>query len=281
LIYYVRPIRLLWVVKIMLFKGYHAQPVGRVSSRHLTLSILLFISINHGALADKVSVAVASNALKALQSIKSEFEIRTPHQLLISSGSTGKLYAQIINGAPYDVFLAANVSDPRHLEEKDVIVKNSRFTYAKGRLALCSTTLLLDETTATQYLTTGKFTRLALANPKTAPYGKASKEVLQKIKAWESNKRKFIKGENISQAYQFTASGNAQMGFVALAQIWNNQTSGLKKCWQIPENYHSVLEQQAVWLKRAENNPAAKAFIEYIKSVQVKKILRRDFGYGI
>lgn len=248
----------------------------------LRLILFLFIvSMSQVTLAEHVSVAVASNALKALQSIKKEFEKNTKHTLTISSGSTGKLYAQIINGAPFDVFLAANVSEPGHLEEKDYIVKHSRFTYARGRLALCSTTLSLDEAIATQYLSSGNFSRLALASPKTAPYGKASKEVLKKLKAWDTNIRKFIKGENISQAYQFTASGNVQMGFVALAQIWNNNTSALNKCWQVPENYHSALEQQAVWLKRAENNPAAKAFVDYLKSVQVKKILSNDFGYGV
>jgi len=266
----------------MSLKNYRAMPnVTLILTRHVGLSILLFVSMNHVVQAEKVSVAVASNALKAVQSIKKEFEKNTTHQLTISSGSTGKLYAQIINGAPYDVFLAANVSEPKHLEEKNMIVKNSRFTYAKGRLALCSTTLILDKAIATQRLSTGNFNRLALANPKTAPYGAAAKEVLQKLKAWEKNKRKFIKGENISQAYQFTASGNVDMGFVALAQIWNKHTSQLKKCWQVPENYHLPLEQQAVWLKRAVNNPAAKAFVNFLKSHQVKNILSFDFGYGV
>jgi molybdate transport system substrate-binding protein len=245
------------------------------------ITFLLFVSMSHATLAENVSVAVASNALKALQSIKKEFEKNTAHKLTISSGSTGKLYAQIINGAPFDVFLAANVSEPKRLEQEEVIVVGSRFTYAKGRLALCSTTLTLDEATATQRLTSANFNRLALANPKTAPYGAAAKEVLQKLTAWEKNKIKLIKGESISQAYQFTASGNVDMGFVALAQIWNNHTAQLKKCWQVPETYHSPLEQQAVWLKRAENNPAAKAFVDFLKSDQVKKILSKDFGYGV
>ena len=265
----------------MMQKKYHSTHVGRALARHLALSILLFISINYVAQAGQVSVAVASNALKAMQSIKNEFEKKTPYKLTISSGSTGKLYAQIINGAPYDVFLAANVSEAKRLQEKDIIVKGSRFTYAKGRLALCSTSQALDETSAKQRLSSGNFNRLALATPKTAPYGEAAKAVLQKLGAWESNKRKLIKGENISQTYQFTASGNVDMGFVALAQVWKNNKTTLKTCWQVPANYHPALEQQAVWLKRAAKNYAAKAFIDFMKSQKVKDILSLEFGYGV
>ena len=249
--------------------------------RLVVLTTFIFFSLNQVALADKVLVAVASNALKALQSIKLEFEKDTGHQLAISSGSTGKLYAQIVNGAPYDVFLAANVREPQYLEKNGVIVTGTRFTYARGMLALCSTSSVLDETKARQILTSGKFNRLAMASPRTAPYGAAAKEVLQKLSVWNKNKRKIIKGENISQAYQFTASGNVDLGFVALAQTWKNNTSPLKKCWQIPETYHAPLEQQAVWLKRAKDNPTAKAFMDYLKGSKAKSIFKYDFGYGI
>ncbi|MEJ2141960.1 MAG: molybdate ABC transporter substrate-binding protein [Gammaproteobacteria bacterium] len=248
--------------------------------RLVVLTAYFFFSLNQVALADKVLVAVASNALKALQSVKKEFEKDTGHKLQISSGSTGKLYAQIVNGAPYDVFLAANVREPEKLENTGFIVNGSRFTYARGKLALCSTTLELDEVKAKQLLTSGKFNRLALASPRTAPYGAAAKQVLEKLSAWKQNKRKFIKGENISQAYQFTASGNVELGFVALAQTWKNKISPFKTCWDVPESYYSPLEQQAVWLKRGKNNPVAKEFVDYLKSGKVKNIFSNDFGYG-
>ena len=249
--------------------------------RLVVLTVFFFFSLNHVALADKVIVAVASNALKALQAVKKEFEKDTSHQLQISSGSTGKLYAQIVNGAPYDVFLAANVREQERLERDGHIVAGSRFTYARGKLALCSISMALDEVKAKQLLNAGGFNRLALASPRTAPYGAAAKEVLQNLSAWKQNKRKFIKGENISQAYQFTASGNVELGFVALAQTWKNKTSPFKTCWEVAETYHAPLEQQAVWLKRGIDNPAAQAFINYIKSNKVKNIFINDFGYGV
>jgi len=249
--------------------------------RLILAGILFITNICYASETMKVSIAVASNALKAMQVIKKEFEKNTSYQLVISSGSTGKLYAQIINGAPYDVFLAANVREPLRLESDNAIVKGSRFTYARGRLALCSTKIDLDELTSKQRLTTGGFQRLALASPKTAPYGIASKEVLEKMGAWKTNRIKYIQGENISQAYQFTASGNVDAGFVALAQVWGKTKTGLKKCWNVPEEYHSLLEQQAVWLKRSSNNIAASAFIRFLKSKKAKEILRADFGYGV
>ena len=249
--------------------------------RMLFLTSILYFSISHVLFAETVSVAVASNALKAMQSIKPVFEKASGHQLAISSGSTGKLYAQIINGAPYDVFLAANVREPKHLDDDGMIVQGSRFTYAKGRLALCSTTMALDEEKAKTILSLGKFNRLAMANPKTAPYGQAAEAVLKKLKLLNQNRAKIIKGENISQALQFTASGNVDMGFVAVAQVWKNTSIDLKPCWYIGQSYYPPLEQQAVWLKRAAANPAAKAFVEFLQSEPAKKILSEDFGYGI
>ena len=249
--------------------------------RMLFLTTLLYFSVSHVLFAGTVSVAVASNALKAVQSMKVEFEKNTGHQLNISSGSTGKLYAQIVNGAPYDVFLAANVSEPKHLDTDGMIVKGSRFTYAKGRLALCSTRMTLDEASAKKLLSSGDFNRLAMASPKTAPYGQAAQAVLQNLKLWKQNRAKIIKGENISQAYQFTASGNVDMGFVAVAQVWKNSSTPLKPCWYIEQSLYPPLEQQAVWLKRASANPAAKAFVDFLHSAPAKKILSEGFGYGI
>jgi len=249
--------------------------------RLILAGFLLVTNICYASETIKVSIAVASNALKAMQVIKKEFEENTGYQLLISSGSTGKLYAQIINGAPYDIFLAANVREPLRLESDSLIVKGSRFTYARGRLALCSTKMELDELISKQKLTTGEFQRLALASPKTAPYGAASKQVLQKMGAWKVNKNKFIQGENISQAYQFTVSGNVDIGFVALSQVLSKKKTNLKKCWIIPEKYHSLLEQQVVWLKRSSNNIAASSFMRFLQSEKAKKILHADFGYGV
>lgn len=242
--------------------------------------IILFFGFSQASYAEKILVAVASNALKAMQIVKLEFEKETGHQLVVSSGSTGKLYAQIINGAPYDVFLAANVREPKKLEHDGQAIAGSRFTYARGRLALCSTLMALDEEKAIQLLNSGKVSRIALANPKTAPYGVAAREVMQKLSVWELNKRKLIKGENISQAYQFTSSGNVELGFVALAQVWKNEKSPFEKCWYMAETYHAPLEQQAVLLQHSKHVPAAMEFIEFVKGSKVRKIFREDFGYG-
>jgi molybdate transport system substrate-binding protein len=234
--------------------------------------------------ASQVSVAVASNFLVPLQSMAKAFEARTGHALRISAGSTGKLYAQIVNGAPFDVFLAANSKEPRRLEASGAAIAGSRFTYGLGQLVLWAPRLAKSYSSFAEVLNTEKVYRLAVANPKTAPYGAAAIETLKKLGIYDGIKKKIIRGENVSQTYQYVASGAAQIGFVAKSQIISRQTphdsSNHKTYWSIDNTLYSPIRQQAVLLKRAENNVAARQFLEFLQSREGRAAII-SFGYGL
>ncbi len=229
--------------------------------------------------AGEVNAAVAANFLLPLRSIAQEFEKQTGHRARIISGSTGKLYAQIRQGAPFDVFLAADEKRPRLLVEEGHAVPESRFTYAVGRLALWSAVPTLVSDDAARVLKSGKFRHLAIANPKTAPYGRAAQEVLQKLGLWEPLRPRLARGENIGQTFQFVVSKNAELGFVALSQIQTARFKGKGSRWAVPPDWHAPLRQDAVLLTRARSNPAAQALFEFLQEAEVRKRIT-DFGYG-
>ncbi len=229
------------------------------------------------AQSETVRIAVAANFTDATGRIVSQFEQRSGHQVKVSFGSTGKLYAQIIHGAPFDIFLAADEQRPVRLSEEGLAVANSRFTYARGKLLLWSADVeRLEDGKA--YLINGDYRRLAIANPKTAPYGLAAQQVLQHMGIWQSLSTRLVRGDSIAQTFQFTATGNAQLGLVAASQIkaWPHPGSQ----WLIPENYYRPILQQAVLLQRGEENAAAQAFIQFLKSSEAKTIIR-DSGYAV
>ena len=228
-----------------------------------------------GAQADTVRVAVAANFTSAMQQISASFERHSGDHVVLSFGSTGSLYAQIRHGAPYDVFLAADERRPRLLEEAGVAVAGSRFTYAVGRLVLWSATPGVVDAQG-EVLKHGKFARLAIANPKTAPYGAAAQQVLQRLKLWSTLQPRIVRGENIAQAHQFVATGNAKLGFVALSQVM--KTGGGSQ-WRVPQSMYTPIRQQAVLLKRGKDNAAARALIAYLKGAQGRAVIER-FGYG-
>lgn len=229
--------------------------------------------------ADDVQVAVASNFTAPVQALAPGFEKATGHTLVASFGATGQFYAQIKNGAPFQVFLAADDSTPAKLESEGEIAPGSRFTYAIGKLALWSPKDdYVDE--KGDVLKQNTFAHLSIANPKTAPYGLAATQTLEKLGLTEMLKGKIVEGTNITQAFQFVSSGNAELGFVALSQIFKDGKVTEGSAWMVPEGMYDPIRQDAVILKGAANDAAAKAFVDYLKTPEAAKIIE-SFGYTL
>jgi molybdate transport system substrate-binding protein len=244
----------------------------------LLITLLGFSVFSGFASADEVKIAVAANFTDATREIAPLFEKATGHTTRISYGSTGKLYSQIEHGAPFALFLAADTERPIKAEQEGLAVPASRFVYAKGRLVLWSIKPELFES-GERYLKHGDFDHLALANPKTAPYGLAAEQVMRHLGVLEQLTPKLVKGDSIAQTFQFAATANANAGFVALAQIkgWQGDKGTL---WEIPADYYAPIEQAAVLLKKGEHNPAAIAFLTFLKSDTARHVIKR-YGYGV
>lgn len=226
-----------------------------------------------------VHVAVATNFATPLKVIATEFERTTGHTVVTSSASTGKLYAQIKNAAPFDVLLAADDETPARLQSEGLAMANTRFTYAVGRLALWSADAGVVDAKG-EVLRSGKFTRLALASPKAAPYGVAAIETLRKLGLLDALEPKFVTGESIAQAYSFVASGNVPLGFVALSQVMENGKLKSGSMWLVPTQLHAPLTQDAVLLNPARDKLAAQAFMAFLKTDATRATIRA-FGYEI
>jgi len=252
-------------------------------ARYLVILIavmLVQLSAPAWVFADTLKLAVASNALKAMTEISTRFEQQTGNTILISAGSTSKLYTQITNGAPFDVFFAANVREPARLEKAGLSLPGSRFTYAKGRLALYSKNPATIGRDGAAFLRSNKYQRIAIANPQIAPYGHAAQEVLQSLGLWQTVTPKLIRGQNIGQAFQFTVTGNADAGFVALSDVKQlGPHSG--SVWLIPQKLYSPLQQQVVILKRCQSVQTAQAFLNFMRSQAIRKLLEAKYGYGV
>ena len=242
---------------------------------NLLIGIILLL-VAPKVLAEKVFVAVAANFSQSMQVLQQAFESQHDHQVVLTFGSSGKFYAQIKQGAPYDLFFSADQTKPIALEQENLIVANSRFTYAIGRLALWSVKAEFNHQLATKFKS-NRFDKLAMANPKLAPYGQATIQALTHMQMLDSTQSKWIQGENVSQVYQFVSSGNADLGFVALSQIFDQERAA-GQYWLIPEAFHQPIKQDVVWLKRAENNMAAKALLDFVRSEQGKAIISQQ-GY--
>jgi len=241
----------------------------------LVLTIFLFFVPQ--AYAEKVSIAVAANFFSTLKLLTLDYKKYSSDRLLISSASTGKHYAQIVNGAPFDILLAADQSYTKELEEQGKVVHDSRFVYAQGQLVLWGRDA--DRKLTENSLHPQSLKRLAIANPNTAPYGLAAKQTLEEYQLWTKMKAKIVKGENIGQAFQFVASGNAQLGFVALSQVKNPANPFNKQYyWQVPEEAYIPIKQEAALLTRAVNNNGAIKFLRYLKSEKAKIIIQKN-GY--
>ena len=229
------------------------------------------------AQAAEIKVAVASNFANVLKEIAIEFQKDTGHQLAITPGATGKFYAQISNGAPFDVFLSADDETPRKLAQEGKAIASSQFTYAIGRLALWSPNLEMIDKNA-DILKTDKFKFIAIANAKVAPYGQAAVQTMQKLGVLTKIEPRVVQGESISQTYQFVSTGNAQLGFVALSQIVENGKIKTGLAWIVPEEMHEQLKQDAVVLQSCKHMSACQALIEYLKSEKAKKLMA-SYGY--
>ena len=244
------------------------------------LLILFFQMFSAVAVAEEVRVAVATNFLATAKEIITHFEQDTAHVVVVSSGSSGKLYVQIKNGAPFDVFFSADVDRPALLEEEGFAIRGSRFTYAVGRLTLWSADSDLIDKNGKTVLSDGTFEHLAIANPKTAPYGTAAQRTLQALGLWGQVKDRLVQGENIGQTFQFVFSTNAELGFVALSQVLDGKINGAGSRWDVPEGLHDPLRQQAVLLLNGQGNDAARAFLSYVKGPKALNVIQR-FGYGV
>ncbi|KRA60066.1 molybdate ABC transporter substrate-binding protein [Caulobacter sp. Root655] len=228
------------------------------------------------AVAAETKVAVAANFTEPAKAIAARFEAATGHKAVLSFGSSGQFYTQIANGAPYDVFLSADGERPAKAETDGLAVAGARFTYATGRLVLFSKTPgLVDAKGAV--LKTGKFEKLAIADPKAAPYGQAAVETLTKLKLYDTLKPKIVTGASITQAYQYVQTGAAEVGFVALSQVVN-EAGGSR--WLVPAADHTPIDQQAVLLKTGADSVAAKAFLQFLKGKDAKAIIKR-YGYEV
>ncbi len=224
--------------------------------------------------------AVASNFLTTFQVLVSGFAHKTHHQIVIISGSSGKLYAQIQHGAPFDLFFSADQQRPRLLEKEGAAIQGSRFPYAVGRLTLWSPETNFIYTDGKTTLTQQSFAHLAIANPKTAPYGRAAEQTLRSLGLWERIKPRLVYGENITQTFQFVSSRNAELGFVAQSQVLSSNTQQLGSRWDVPPTLHDPIIQEAVLLNQGATNAAAQAFLGYMKTPSAHAIIKQH-GYGI
>jgi len=247
----------------------------RVSRVILWAAALIGLALN--ADAAEVSVAVAANFTAPMQKIARAFEQETGHRAVMSFGSTGGLYAQIKYGAPFQLFLTADSATPRRAEAEGFGVPGSRFTYATGKLVLWSARPgFVDPSGKT--LAGGAFQRIALANPRIAPYGAAALEVITAMGLLPAMQSKFVQGENVAQTFQFVATGNAELGFVALSQVFADGKIARGSAWIIPQERYSPIRQDAILLKNGLEDPAAFALLAYLKSDKTRALIR-SFGY--
>ena len=229
--------------------------------------------------ADEVQVAVAANFTAPMQQIAAQFEKDSGHKAVLSFGATGKFYAQIVKGAPFELLLAADDETPARLEKEGQGVAGSSFTYAIGKLVLWSADPALVDAKG-EILKKGGFRHLALANPKTAPYGAAAVETMGKLGVLSTLQPLFVQGENISQTQQFITTGNAELGFVALSQVFKDGRITGGSAWIVPASLYEPIRQDAVLLTRGKDKPAAAALAAYLKGDKAKAVIR-SFGYEL
>jgi molybdate transport system substrate-binding protein len=251
----------------------------RIRPFHLAATALASLICLNTAWADEVQVAVAANFTPPIQAIAKDFEKDTGHTLVAAYGATGQFYAQIKNGAPFEVFLAADDSTPAKLEQEKEIVPGSRFTYAIGTLALWSAKEGYVDAKG-DVLKQNTYKHLSIANPKAAPYGLAATQVLDKLKLTEATKGKIVEGQNITQAFQFVSTGNAELGFVALSQIYKDGKVTSGSAWIVPSNLHDPIRQDAVILNKGKDSAAAKALVEYLKGPKAAAVIK-SYGYEL
>jgi molybdate transport system substrate-binding protein len=245
----------------------------------LRLSALLILCSLRLAHAGEVSVAVAANFAAPMQAIAAVLEKTTGHKAVVVTGATGKLYAQIKNGAPFDVFLSADNETPEKLEKEGLTAAGSRFTYARGKLVLWSASPALVDAQG-QVLKTGDFRKIAIAQPKVAPYGAAAVQAITALGLSDRLTPRLVLGESLGQTYSFVSTGNAELGFVALSQVLEGGKLKSGSMWALPPALYQPIVQDAVVLVRGKDNAAAAALVVLLKSDKVKALIR-SYGYEI
>ncbi len=250
--------------------------MNRIRKFCIALGLLSAASV---ASADTVLVAVAANFMAPMKRIAAAFERKTGHEVKASFGSTGKLYAQIENGAPFEALLATDEATPKKVEAESIAVPGSRFTYAVGTPVLWSAKSdLVDD--GGRVLKSGDFAKLAIANPRLAPYGAAAVETMTALGVEKALEPKFVVGENIAQTFQFVDSGNADLGFVALSQVMKKGEITKGSSWIVPAELHAPIRQDAVVLSKGKGRPGVAALMELLKGDEARAIIR-SFGYGV
>jgi molybdate transport system substrate-binding protein len=243
----------------------------------LALALFLFIPCLHAR--EAVTVAAASDLVYCIQELSTEFrKIRPDADVSVSVGSSGIFFAQIRNGAPFDVFLSADMSFPRRLIEENEADRNSLTPYAIGRIVVWSQRVDLDIRAGIGALTSPEITRIAIANPAHAPYGRAAKSAMEKAGIWKSVQPKIVFAESISQTRQYVESGNADVGVIALSLVMAPVMKGKGQYVLIPDDAHPMLEQGAVLTLRGAANPAARNFLEFLRSRKARVVFER-FGF--
>ncbi|MDJ0948321.1 MAG: molybdate ABC transporter substrate-binding protein [Alphaproteobacteria bacterium] len=236
--------------------------------------MLLSGPLANGACAGDVRIAVAANFTQAAREIGAAFQAATGNRPIFSFGSTGQLYAQITQDAPFEVFLAADQARPRKAVENGLALGDSRFTYATGKITLFSK--MRDLVAGEATLRDGRFTRLAIANPDTAPYGAAAVAAIKALGLYQALKPKIVQGNNIAQTYQFVATGNAELGFVALSQVID-KAGGSR--WAVPEHLYRPIAQDAVLTRRGADSETARAFLVFLRGPEARAV-KEKYGYG-
>jgi molybdate transport system substrate-binding protein len=251
----------------------------KLSQSRVLLGALLCGMMANTVYAGEVNAAVAANFTAPVQQIVAQFQKETGHTVKLSFGSSGKFTAQIKEGAPFDVLLAADEKNPQLLEKEGLAVEGSRFVYALGKLVLWSAQSgYVDD--KGHVLRKGGYNKLAYADPKLAPYGLAAKETLEELGLWNEVQSKLVKGESITQTYQFAATGNAELAFVALSQITKDGKVTEGSWWIVPAHLYNPIKQSAVQLSAAKDKAAAQAFLTFLKGEKAKTIIR-SFGYDL
>jgi len=232
------------------------------------------------ASAEQLTIAVASNFTRPAHVLAQKFESTSGYPVRVTTASTGKLYAQIVNGAPFDILFAADAARPLLLEESEFGVKGTRFTYAIGRLVLWSADSAMGESNCKEALVDLGKHRLAIANPLTAPYGMAAKEYLQATGLWNKVEPQLVYGENIAQTLHFVVSGGAGFGLIARSQAMDKRLPDAACNWLVPEDMHAPIEQQAILLHRAESNKTAADFLAFVASPVGRQVVE-EHGYSV
>lgn len=241
------------------------------------LPALCLVLAPAAALADDVQVAVAANFNAPMKLIAADFEKDTGHKAVLTFGATGKLYAQITNGAPFEVFLAADDETPAKLEKEGAAVNGSRFTYATGKLVLWSAQPGVVDVRG-EVLKKGDFKKIAIAAPKLAPYGAAAVETMNKLGLQAVLEPKLVQGESIGQTFSFVSTGNAELGFIALSQVYEGGKIRSGSAWIVPGSLHSPIRQDAVLLAKAKDSKAAVQLMAFLKTEKARAVIR-SFGY--